>query len=145
MPVTSQSTGTQLKKKTCMITLPPLILLDRGARITAALTSTSYYASPLLQGDLEIPCLVEVFMLRTIKNKFIISKYEKLIEALYQEKDGPPVIGSVLVCNQPHEPANVDRKGKKRRRSHATMNPSKKTQKMENGKYKTMENTLGHF
>ena len=113
MPVTSQSTGTQLKKKTCMITLPPLILLDRGARITAALTSTSYYASPLLQGDLEIPCLVEVFMLRTIKNKFIISKYEKLIEALYQEKDGRPVIGSVLVCNQPHEPANVDRKGKK--------------------------------
>ena len=33
-------------------------LLDRGAQITATLMSTLYNASPLVQGGLEIPCLV---------------------------------------------------------------------------------------
>ena len=35
------------------ISRPTKYLLDRGARITATLTSTSYYASPLVQGGLE--------------------------------------------------------------------------------------------
>ena len=80
------------------------------------------------------PCLVEVFMSSTIKNKEIISKYEELIEALDQEIDVRPVIGSILLCNQPHEPAKSQRE--KRRRSHVTINPSTKAQKI------TMEKTL---
>ena len=72
-------------------------LLDRGARITATLSSTSYYRSPLVQGGLEIPCLVEVFMPRTIKNKELISKYREMVEMLYQQTDGRPVLGNILV------------------------------------------------
>ena len=99
------------------------------------LGTKEYSAFSFVQGGLEIHCLVEVLMPRTIKNKEIISKYEELIEALYQEKDGRPVIESILVCNQPHEPADVDRKGTKIRRSHATMNPRTKTQKDNYRKY----------
>ena len=98
------------------------------------MTSTSYYASLLVQEDLEIPFLVDVFITHRIKSKDIILKYEELIEAMHQEKNGRPVIGSILVCNQPHEPADVTRKGTKRRRSHAIMNPSTKTRKDNSGK-----------
>ena len=48
---------------------PTKYLLYRGARITATLTSTSYYTSPLVQGGLEIPCLIKVYMPCTVKNK----------------------------------------------------------------------------
>ena len=47
-------------------------LLDRGARVTATLTSTPYYAYSLVQGGLEIPCLIKVYMPRTVRNKQII-------------------------------------------------------------------------
>ena len=62
------------------ISHPTKCLLDRGARITATLTSTSYYASPLVQGGLEIPCLLKIFLPRKVKNTQIISMYEEMIE-----------------------------------------------------------------
>ena len=49
--------------------------------------STSCYASLLVQRRLEIPCSVEVYMPRKVKNKEIISKYREMIETLYQEED----------------------------------------------------------
>ena len=49
------------------ISHPTKYLLDRGARITATLTSTYYYTSPLVQGGLEIPCLLKIFMPPTVK------------------------------------------------------------------------------
>ena len=67
---------------------PTKYLLDRGARITATLTSESHYTYPLVQGGLEIPCLIKVYMPRTVKNNQIISMFQEMIEALYQEKDG---------------------------------------------------------
>ena len=63
------------------ISQPTKYLLDLGAQITATLTSTSNYASPLVQGGLEIPCLIKVYMPRTVKNKQFISMYEEMIEA----------------------------------------------------------------
>ena len=99
------------------ISRPTKYLLDRGARIIATLTSTSYYASPLVQGGLEIPCLIKVYMPRTVKNKQIISLYEEMIEALHQEKDGRPVIESILNCSETTEPADIARTGTKRTRN----------------------------
>ena len=48
------------------------------------------------------------------KNKQIISMYEKMIEALYQEKDGWPVIGSILNCSETTEPADIKQRWTKR-------------------------------
>ena len=91
------------------ISRPTKFLLGRDADVNIVLRILFF------TGILEILCLVEVFMPHTIKNKEIISNYEKSIEALYQEKDVWPVIGSILVCNQPHEPVDVEGKGTKER------------------------------
>ena len=56
-------------------------------------------------------------MPRTVKNKQIISMYEETIEALYQEKDGRLVIGSILNCSETTEPADIKRRGTKRTRN----------------------------
>ena len=71
-------------------------LLDRGATVTATLTSTYYRISPLVQGGLEIPCKVEIRMPYTVKNKAIVKKYKEIVEMLYCEPDGKEAIGSFL-------------------------------------------------
>ena len=96
---------------------PTKYLLDQEARITATLKSTSYFASPLVQGDLEIPCLIKVYMPHTVKNKQIISMYEEMIETLYQEKEERPVIESILNCGETTEPAGIEQRGRKRTRN----------------------------
>ena len=40
-----------------------------------------------------------------------------MIEALYQEKDGRPVIGSILNCSETTEPADIEQRGTKRTRN----------------------------
>ena len=44
-------------------------LLDRGANVSAKLTSTHYRRSPLVQGGIEIPCVVTVSMPGTVINQ----------------------------------------------------------------------------
>ena len=90
------------------ISRPTKHLLDRGTQITAMSTSTSYDASPLVPGGLEIPCGIKVYILCNVKNKQIISMYEEMIEVLYQEKNGRPVIGSILNCSETTEPADIE-------------------------------------
>ena len=43
--------------------------------------------------------------------------YEEMIEALYQEEDGWPVISSILNCSETTEPSYIEWRGTKRRRS----------------------------
>jgi len=115
---TCQKDGTIVGHLPMEISRSTKFILDRGARITATLTSTSYYASPLTQGGLEILCRVEVFMPRTRKNKEIISIYEDMVSTLYQEKDGRPVIGSILTFDGDEvikEQNYIERRGKKRK------------------------------
>ena len=40
-----------------------------------------------------------------------------MIETLYQEKDGRPVVGSILNCCEETEPRDSERKGTKRKRT----------------------------
>ena len=71
-------------------------LLDRGARVIATLTSTNYCVSPLVQGGLEIPCRVEIFMSPTVKNKQIIDIYRNYVDLLYYEREEPNIVGSFI-------------------------------------------------
>ena len=43
--------------------------------------------------------------------------YKKIIEALYQEKDGRPVIASILNCNETTEQGDIKQRGTKRKRN----------------------------
>ena len=95
---------------------PTYFLLLRGARIEATLTSTHYRRSPLMQGGLEIPCLVSVYMMLTLTNKKIIDVYKDLIDAHYTAPDETAVVGSFIhhsiTLPLPKKPENRKRKHK---------------------------------
>ena len=57
-------------------------LRDRGANVSAKLTRTHYRRSPLVQGDIEIPCVVTVSMLGTLINQLLMERYKQLVETL---------------------------------------------------------------
>lgn len=84
-------------------------LLDRGAKLTLTLTSDRYRRSPLVQGGLEIPCLVKIVMINTNKNNKILDRYLELINTFYTEPTLPVVLGSILCddllmeCSEPKQ------------------------------------------
>ena len=71
-------------------------LLDRGARVFATLTSTNYCVSPLVQGGLEIPCRVELFMSLNVKNNELIDIFRKYVDVLYYEREDSNTVGSFV-------------------------------------------------
>ena len=60
------------------------------------------------------PCLIKVYIPRTVKSKQINLMYEEMIEALYQEKDGRSVIKPILNCSESTDPADIEWRGMKR-------------------------------
>ena len=64
-------------------------LLDRGATITAELTSSQYRRSPLVQRGLEIAC-------KTVRNHMLIDRHMDLVKALYTEPKDEQIMGSFL-------------------------------------------------
>ena len=81
-------------------------LLDRGARVVSILTSTNYCVSPLVQGGLEIPCRVEIYMSPTVKNKQLIDIYRNYVDLLYYERELSNTVGSFLVGEESETPGS---------------------------------------
>ena len=71
-------------------------LLDRGANVSAKLTSTHYRRSPLVQGGIEIPCVVTVSMPGTVINQLLMERYKQLVETLYTEPKEEKILGTFL-------------------------------------------------
>lgn len=72
-------------------------LMDRGATLTATLKTTYYRISPLMQGGLELPCSVDVYMKSsTISSKKLIQRYTELVENLYMEPLDDICVGSFV-------------------------------------------------
>ena len=60
-------------------------LLDRGAVVTAVVSGRHYRRSVLVQGGLEVPCVVTAKMIGTKKNKELLSRYFELAKEMYEE------------------------------------------------------------
>ena len=71
-------------------------LVDRGANVSAKLTSTHYRRSPLVQGGIEIPCVVTVSMPGTVINQLLMERYKQLVETLYTEPKEEEILGTFL-------------------------------------------------
>ena len=71
-------------------------MLDRGANVSAKLTSTHYRRSPLVQGGIEIPCVVTVSMPGTVINQLLMESYKQLVETLYKEPKEEEILGTLL-------------------------------------------------
>ena len=70
--------------------------LDRGANVSAKLTSMHYRRSPLVQGRIEISCVVTVSMLGTVINQLLIKRYKQLVETFYTEPKEEDILETFL-------------------------------------------------
>ena len=82
------------------ISRPTKYILQRGAKVVATLSSANYRRSSLVQGGLEIPCSVTIFMPETLKHKENTKMCKDMVDVLYTEPDGSVVVGSVETANQ---------------------------------------------
>ena len=71
-------------------------LIDRGADVTTKLTSTNYRRSPLVQGGIEIPCLITVTMPGTILNQLLMERFKQLVQEKYVEPKNEEILLSFL-------------------------------------------------
>ena len=69
-------------------------LLDCGARIKVTLRSAHCRRSHLVQGGLEIPCMVKVSMIPTEFSKKWVDRYRELVESFYFEFPDSEITGS---------------------------------------------------
>lgn len=97
-------------------------ILDRGARITATLTSTNYRRSPLVQGGLEIACEVTVRMPATIKNHMILDRYKELLNDYYIEPKDEEILGNFLALSTTNASPPEKETAPKRKKKKTTTN-----------------------
>ena len=95
------------KDKNKIVGHPPMkisrvtkFLLDRGANVSAKLTSTHYRRLPLVQGGIEISCVVTVSMPGTVINQLLMQRYKQLVETLYTEPKEEKNFGSILAARK---------------------------------------------
>ena len=84
------------------------VLLDRGAVVSATVSSNIYRRSPLFRGGLEIPCKVSVTM--PVKNIKILEKYISTAQELYMEPEPEIIMGSIVFDSFPSDAPKVDRR-----------------------------------
>ena len=70
--------------------------IDRGATVTAELTSEYYRRSPLIQGGLEIPCKITAKISGTVINLLFMEKYIQLLQEFYTEPKDEEILGSYV-------------------------------------------------
>ena len=68
----------------------------RGARVQATVTGEHYRRSLLVQGGLEVPCIVTVTMPGSIMNLFMMAQYEELLGELYLKPKDGEIMGRFL-------------------------------------------------
>ena len=128
------------------------LLLDSGAIASAKLMSTHYRRSPLVQGGVEIPCVVIVSVPGTVINQLLMERYKQLVETLYTEPKEEEIFGAMLQLEntgeqdlapmvpkqkkKPKCPLESD-KNQKDIPSHFTATPCQATKKPETKKSKS--------
>ena len=78
------------------ISQPTKFLIDQGAVVKSKITSSHYRRSPLLQGGLEIQCIISVTLPGTVKNHLLLERYKELVEKLYCHPKNEVIIGKFL-------------------------------------------------
>jgi hypothetical protein len=79
-------------------------LIARGAVVQATVTNMRYRASPLVQGGLEVPCLVTVTTGGTFDHN-VIRRYQEVLAEVYQEPQDPIYKGTVgQSTSEPNRP-----------------------------------------
>ena len=100
-------------------------LIDRGASVSAILTSPKYRRSPLVQVGLEIAGELTVKLPSTMLNYKLATRYESLFHELYSEPVNEIILGSLdLLVDDVSRPV-AEPNGSKRRHESQPKNPVK--------------------
>ena len=106
------------------ISSPTKFLIDRGARVTAEITSSHYRKSPLLKGGL-VWCKVTVAMPGTINDHMLLDCYKELLEKLYIEPKNEIITGNFLTSaakpNIQHKKVEIQDQREKSRTTRTTI------------------------
>ena len=78
-------------------------LLNRGATATGKMRSAHYRGSPLVQGDIAIPCTLKVTIPGIVNNLLVLEKYTQLVDKVYTEPKNKEIFklyihGDVNIC-----------------------------------------------
>ena len=92
----SNNTQSVVRHRPVEISRITKFILQRYARVQATVTGKHYRRSPLIQGGLEVPCLVTVTMSGSIMNHLLIARYEKLLGELHLEPKDEEIMGTLL-------------------------------------------------
>ena len=80
-------------------------LLDCGPEVIVKVTKTHYCWSPLVQGGLEIPCVLEAKMNGySVRNQVLLQKCLELVNDLYAECNNEEIVGFLMVSCRESEP-----------------------------------------
>ena len=103
--------------------------MDKGAIVSAPLTSEHYRRSPIAQSGMEIASKVIVKIPGTCVNILLMKKYKQLVQQLYIEPKNEEILGSLLQANETIdcvEAQPVSKKAKvKRKLTYKTVNRQK--------------------
>ena len=92
-------------------------LLDRGAIVTATITSEHYRKSPLFQSGLEMRCVTTVIMIATVRGHLLLQRYEQFVKTLYAELKDEVIVSFYLTkTNLSVVQANVGVHAKKKKK-----------------------------
>jgi len=106
--------------------------MDRGATVSLKLTSRHYRRSPLVQGGMEIACLVTARIPATKKNTEIAELYIELVKERYTEPKEEDILGCYVTDIEGDEVVfEVQGKtgGRKAQSSSENQQPARKKQK----------------
>ena len=107
-------------------------LMDRGARLTATLRTTYYRRSSLMQGVLEIPCSVDVYMMGTaVLSRRLIQRYTELVLNFYMEPPDDGCVGSFVETPVASVDFNITSTSKGKSRRNDPMRKIRKSKKKE--------------
>ena len=71
--------------------------MDRGGKVTVTLTSEHYRRSPLVQGGIEISCLMRSLIPGTRVNLLVLERFKAIISKSYTKPKEETILGSFLV------------------------------------------------
>ena len=74
--------------------------MDRGAIVSAQLTSEHYRRSPIVQGGIAIACKVTLKIPGTCVNILLMEKYKQPVQQLYIEPKNEEILGSFFQANE---------------------------------------------
>ena len=71
--------------------------MDRSGKVTVTLTSEHYRRSPLVQGGMEIACLMRSSIPGTCVNLFVLERFKAIISENYTERKEETILGLFMV------------------------------------------------